>query len=234
MENVIKSIKETQFSSGNKQLFVSHIVSRFATPKKAQEYSVGRATDRREKKCICKALQHISSGSSVLDLPCGNGRFLPLLKELGYNVTAADSSKYMVEKAQQYNKSNKSDAKETSKFHICNVLQTNFKENSFDAVICNRLFHHFSDADIRQQALKELRRICKGPIIVSFFCNIAYDALTFTIKNIVRRKTPNDRIPISPKTFNKDIQKAGLVAKKWLPMRPLISKQWYVVLERSS
>jgi SAM-dependent methyltransferase len=227
---------QTDVSSLGTSSSVQRVISRFGTKHKAQQYAsglVGTATDRREKKCIAKALENVSRGTSVLDLPCGNGRLLPLLKKLGYKVTAADSSVHMVAMARHYmGPLGENCIDETDEFQVANILQTDFENDFFDAVVCNRLFHHFPKAEVRQQALKELRRICKGPIVVSFFCNLAYDALTFFLKNKIGHKQPNDRIPISCNTFAEDAQEAGLVVEKWIPMRPLISRQWYAVLKR--
>jgi len=215
---------------------VQRVISRFGTKHKAQKYAsglVGTATDHREKKCIAKALENVSRGASVLDLPCGNGRLLPLLKKLGYKITATDSSIHMVAMARHYmGPLGENCIDETDEFQVANILQTSFDDDCFDAVVCNRLFHHFPEAEVRQQILKELRRICKGPIVVSFFCNLAFDAVTFFLKNIIQHKQPNDRIPINYKTFAKNAQEAGLVVAKWIPTRPLISRQWYAVLKR--
>src|SRR5688572_3717799 len=56
----------------------------------------GRARHRREERAIRLALRDVPAGSSVLDLPCGTGRMLPVLNAMGYRVTAADASAAMV------------------------------------------------------------------------------------------------------------------------------------------
>ena len=132
-----------------------------------------RRKDRREKQCIAKGLAHTPQGALVLDLPCGTGRMYSLLKDLGYRVVSADSSEYMVEFARQ-----RVECSAVNENHlqdnclVADILQTDFADKQFDAVICNRLFHHFSEPQTRQKALLELKRICTGPIIVSFFSNI--------------------------------------------------------------
>ena len=115
-------------------------------------------------------------------------------------------------------------------FHVADVLKTGFQNKQFDAVLSSRLFHHFSDPNTRQQALRELSRICSGPIVVSFFSTLATDTLKFCYKKYIRQKPIKDRIPISPFTFAKDVHAAGLKITQWRMARPLMSMQWYVIL----
>jgi len=193
----------------------------------------GTATDRREKKCVEKALDlaNIPQGASVLDLPCGAGRLLPLLKKRGYKITGADVSASMVEEARHYAGSGGENClDETDDLVVANIFQTGFNDNRFDAVICHRLFQYFPDSQERRQALKELRRICSGPIIVSFLCNWAVDAIPFYIKKVIFGRKARGCMPISCATFAKDARESGLIVEKWIAMRPLISKRWYVIL----
>jgi SAM-dependent methyltransferase len=122
--------------------------------------------------------------------------------------------------------------RERSVFLVTSIFDTGFKDDVFDAVICNRLFHHFRESQVRRNALKELCRICNGIIVVSFFCNFAVDALMFHLKNAIRRKKPSDRIPIGYRAFARDIDSAGMRIVRSLATRPAISPQWYLVLER--
>jgi ubiquinone/menaquinone biosynthesis C-methylase UbiE len=187
--------------------------------------------DRREKRCIARALAQIPPGALVLDLPCGAGRMYPLLKELGLNVVSADSSEFMVNHArQEIEELPPSHNQQQDRFQVADIFQTGFANNQFDAVVCNRLFHHFPDPQIRQKALRELARICSGPIVVSFFSNVATDAWKYYYKKFIKRKSIRDRIPIFPPRFVNDIHQSGLKVEKWYFTRPLISMQWYVLL----
>ena len=191
--------------------------------------------DRREKQCIARALAQTAPGGLVLDLPCGAGRMYPLLKDLGLNVVSADSSEYMVNHARQaVEELRPSQNQPQDRFLVADIFQTGFADNQFDAVVCNRLFHHFPEPQIRQKALRELARICSGPIVVSFFSNLATDALKFYFKKYIKCKPVRDRIPIFPTSFVKDIHQSGLKIEKWLFTRPLFSMQWYVVLRQLS
>jgi len=211
---------------------------KYNTTQKAERFALsvnGTATDVREKKCINKALAvaNVPAGANVLDLPCGTGRLIPLLKKRGYKVTAADVSEHMLAQAKYYmGQSGENCIDEKDNFQLANILKTDFEGNCFDAVVCHRLFQYFSDSKTRQQVLKELRRICSGPIIVSFLCNVAIDEVWDFILNITRKRNQRGCISISYRTFRKDALESGLIIKKWILMRPLISKRWCAVLEQ--
>jgi SAM-dependent methyltransferase len=208
---------------------------RFGTPEAAEKYAValnGTKAHQRELRCIKLALAGLPAGSKVLDCPCGTGRLIPYLAGLGYHVVAGDSSPHMTEIARK--KAADITSSDRIRFLVTSVFDTGFTADTFDAVICNRLFHHFGEADVRRMALTELRRICTGTIVVSFFCNLAFDALVFHLKCFIKRKMPSDRIPIGYNIFNKDIESAGLRIVRSLAARPGISPQWYLALERAT
>lgn len=219
---------------------VKRAMRQYNTKQKAERFASklpGTATDRREKRCIAKALElaNVAPSSSVLDLPCGAGRLLPLLKKLGYKVSGADVSRVMLEQARLYvGPLGENCLDETDSLQPANIFETGFSDNCFDAVVCNRLLQYFDEADVRRQALKELRRICCGPIVVSFLCNLALDEVTSQVSDRIRGRQPHGCEAISCRTFAKDAREAGLVVKKWIPMRPLISRRWYAVLERQT
>jgi len=183
----------------------------------------GTKTDRREKRCLRKALAFLGllPGSSVLDIPCGAGRMFPLLKQNGYRVTGADISASMIEEAVQADYDN---------LKITDIFETAFFDNQFDLVICHRLFQYFSEAFDRRSALAELHRISKGPIVVSFSCNLALDVLAYKIKRFIGITRTRSCQPIRFGDFTKDAQAVGLEVVRWIAIRPLISRRWYAVM----
>jgi SAM-dependent methyltransferase len=214
------------------QSSAEQIVARFDTPAAALKYSSalnGTPTHRREIRCILQALHGVGPGASLLDLPCGAARLLPELARAGFIVTSADSSPNMIELAWRYAQQCGIDA-QRNRFIVANALQTPFADRQFQAVVCNRLLHHFPDSATRQRALHELARICSGPIVVSFFCSQSLDGAFFHLKDALRGRIATDRIPISRSVFEADVRAAGLEVDRWLPTRPGISKQWYAQL----
>ena len=90
----------------------------------------------------------------------------------------------MVEEAKKYAIEQGLDA--SVSFEVADVLDTGLADGQFDAVICNPLFHHFNQSEIRVAALRELSRISSDRLIISFFCSLSLDALTFHLQNLLR------------------------------------------------
>jgi len=210
-------------------------VDRFDSPEAAAKYArslVGSRTHQREVRCIRRGLADVPRGSTVLDLPCGAGRLLPTLVDLGFRVTEADSSPHMLERARDHAVVHGVDCADVA-FAVANALSTGFDDGAFDAVVCNRLFHHFIEPETRRAALRELQRISAGPMVVSFFCSWGWDGFYFHLRNALRRRKADDRIPIGYRTFAGEVESVGLRVRRVLPTRPGVSKQWYLVLERA-
>jgi SAM-dependent methyltransferase len=208
-------------------------MERFGTPAAAAKYALslgGTAIHRREMRTILSCLKELPRHTRVLDLPCGTGRLLPDLAAAGYRVTEADSSPHMLELARQ---STRGSALQMGdhQFVVASVFATGFADNSFDAVVCNRLLHHFRESAVRVNAIRELARISRGPIVASFFCNWAIDSGVFHVKHMIRGRRAADRIPIWRRVLAEDIRAAGLEPVRWVATRPGVSKQWYVVMK---
>ena len=189
--------------------------------------------ERRERACLLSAMRRVAPGSSVLDLPCGTGRLIPLLVGCGFQVTAADVSPHMVEAAKKNWHSSGGDPDRTDRvrFEVRDVMATGYAERQFDAVFCNRLFHHFNDSQTRVAALCELRRIARGPVVVSFFNSFALDAVRFRLRHFLRGSVPTDRIPIRLETFAADVTAAGLTITATIPVLWGLSPMWYIVAQ---
>ena len=205
----------------------------FDTEQKAKKHTwclVQTATDVREKGCIARALAKIPHGSNVLILPCGTGKKIPLLKELGYIVTAADPSIDMIAMARHYTGPHGKDCIEkTDSFHVVDIYQTKFADNCFDAVIFECIFSDIKKPELRYQVLEELRRICAGPIV---FPLVYETGIIFALKNLIRTQRSKRRVSIDLNAVTAEIRRAGLVIEKWIPLQPFFSKEWYIVLKR--
>ncbi len=208
---------------------------RFSTPQAADKYAGaldGTATHRREMRCILSALNGLPRGAKVLDLPSGTGRLMPELIERGFNLTAADVSPHMIEHTRAFLEQ-RSIHLADERFVVASVFETGLPEGAFDATVCNRLLHHFYEADTRRKALAELRRITRGPIVASFFNSLTFDGGMFHVRDRLRAKRANDRVPIRPGVLEADARAVGLRVERWLSSRPWISKQCYAVLARA-
>lgn len=190
--------------------------------------------NRREIRCIERALERLPAGASVLDIPCGSGRLEPMLTAKGFKVIAADYSEPMLEQARQAYRRHPSflEAENDAdvSFDKQDVLKTSYESNAFDAIVCNRLLHHYPQAELRREVFAELARISRGVIIVSYYSNFALSSLKFHLVNFVRRRTAMDRIPIWFSTFQRDFETVGLRCVATYPVRYGVSPQTYLKL----
>lgn len=205
-----------------------------ATDYVQKKNNLNRSKNKRELACISAALDDVPFGSAVLDLPCGSGRLAPMLLGKGFNITEADYSKPMLEAAERYCIANYAAMSNLGQitFEQQDISNTTFVDKQFSAVICSRLFHHYSTSTLRSQVLKELLRISDGPIVLSFFSNFALSALRFHVTNAIRSRKPNDRIPIWYHYFKKEFTAVGLRCVGYYPVRYGVSPQTYIKLVR--
>ncbi|MEM7194060.1 MAG: class I SAM-dependent methyltransferase [Pseudomonadota bacterium] len=216
----------TQINSAEEAL------KRFSTPAAAEKYQgalVGTRKHHREVACVRKAFSSLPDGSHILDFPCGTGRLSAELAEMGFDISIADSSRHMVDRAISYLRTRNVS---TLSAFVSDVLSPTPPADGFDGVLCNRLFHHFFESETRIAALRQLSTLSSGPILVSYYATGCLDAMTFKVKNAIRRRNPTDRVPIAPSLFEYEIRAAGMQQKQVIHSRPGISMQTYVLLSR--
>jgi SAM-dependent methyltransferase len=112
-----------------------------------------------------KALGVAGNPESVLDLPCGTGRFWTLLAEAPTRrLLAGDSSLDMIETAKAAHP-----AAITGRFHCLHTdaLHIDLPANAVDNIFCMRLMHHVHDPATRIRIYREFGRVAKGTICVS-------------------------------------------------------------------
>jgi len=99
---------------------------------------------------------------TMLDLGCGTGRHLELAKKLGFqnkNTIGADYSSGQLEIVKQKGFQTK----------LTNLENLDFKDSSFDIIICIAAHHHLLKIEEQLKSLQEINRILKpnGQILLS-------------------------------------------------------------------
>lgn len=208
----------------------AELKTKYAGSDAAQRYHAlhrGKGRHRREERCVAAALAELPAGGRVLDLPCGTGRMFPLLTSLGFDVVGADLSTSMLEVARD-DAERPAGSGRVLEIREVDVFDTPFEDGEFDAVLCNRFLHHLEDSERRVAALRELRRVSRGPVVASFFCSQSYDGLRARMKHR-RSEHRSDRHSIRFDAFRRDLAASGLRVVRVHRALSWISQQWYVV-----
>jgi len=97
---------------------------------------------------------NIKDGDRVLDIGCGNGRFLEVLKNKKITYTGIDSSKSFIAQAQEM-------YGDIGSFIHMDALALPFEDSSFDVVVSFGVIHHIPSRKLRKQFLSEAHRVLK-------------------------------------------------------------------------
>lgn len=123
----------------------------------------GRMAHAVEAKALASAAAKYFSGpGTVLDIPCGTGRLLPVLLDAGLRVTGADISEEMLAVARQRFSGNASVF-----FQKIDAENMAFSENAFDYVTSYRLMCHLPP-EVRTRVLSEMIRVCKKTLVINY------------------------------------------------------------------
>ena len=100
---------------------------------------------------VAEFLNSLEKDSYVLDIGCGNGKYLSVNEKLITFGTDRSGNLLSIAKEKNIN----------SQFFIADSLKLPIRSESFDAAISIAVIHHFSNELLRIQALKEIFRIVK-------------------------------------------------------------------------
>jgi ubiquinone/menaquinone biosynthesis C-methylase UbiE len=130
--------------------------------KVASGYDAKREKDEKwviEQKIIEEMLDDLPDEATLLDIPCGTGRFFPYYIRRGFFVTGADKSDSMLEEALKK-------VPENSRIVLgqADVRKLDAPDNACDAAVMCRLTRWLSPNDC-VKALKELQRVATKKII---------------------------------------------------------------------
>lgn len=176
---------------------------------------IKRISNWRERQIMAKALSALAPFDSVLDLPSGAGRFLPILARFDARVMASDLSAQMLKQGMQHDGlyQHRPIRFVTSADRVC--LPT----NAVDVVFCARFIHHLPAQNTRVAVLTELGRIARKGLVVSFF-----DSETFKHRRRVRKQQRKGKISnrhgLTREELIDEARKAGLTLVKMYSLLP--------------
>lgn len=120
-----------------------------------------------EQRMLYKALRIAKFPTSVVDLPCGAGRFWRTLLNAGaLSITGVDRSAGMIQVCQEMTPSTVLPYLTLKQGDATSIP---LPDKSADALICMRLLHHIHDRSLRIQMYKEFKRVARQTVCISFW-----------------------------------------------------------------
>lgn len=183
-----------------------------------------RLSDRRERAIFARFFAAIGRCDSILDLPCGFGRLLELLRAHAARVIEADWSPTMLGlNAKQH-------GARAAGYLRCTALAIPLSDRAVDAVVSVRLSHHFDDAGEREQHLREVLRVARRFAIVTYFSHHSLKNRLRLLRAPFNRKAPKHTL----RTTRVDAiaRESGFRRRDAVPLSRLTSGHVFALLAR--
>jgi ubiquinone/menaquinone biosynthesis C-methylase UbiE len=192
--------------------------ARYYFEKHEQEFA-RRLSNWRDHQVCRKALEAAGNPKSVLDAPCGTGRFWDLLAEdPERKLFASDFSQDMINAGLKFRPpeiANRFETFQGSAFDL--PVDDNFVESVF----CIRLIHHVGESADRVKLLKELARVASDTVIISLWVDGNYKSWKRAQHEAKRKERRfQNRFVVPRALFEQEIHEAGLKVEASLDFIP--------------
>ncbi len=152
-----------------------------------------KLSDKRERALLAGYFQAIGPVESILDLPCGHGRLSGFLQQRCKRLIEADWSFTMVSLNRDDNGTG------AHGYMRCSALEIPLPDQSVDVVLSFRLSHHLETQELRERHLRELFRVARKAVIVTWFSASSLKNRLRQIRTALAGKKPknvlrNDRV----------------------------------------
>ena len=167
-----------------------------------------RLSNWREQQMAAHALTLAGNPAVILDLPCGTGRFWPLLaRTTRHTILAADNSDAMLAVAREVTPP---PLLERIALFQSSAFDIQLEDNSVDLVFCMRLLHHITRAADRLAILKEFHRVTRNTVALSLWVDGNYKAWRRRKLEARRsRKTYQNRVVLERGQIEPEFERAG-------------------------
>ncbi len=209
-----------------------HVVDRYKSYEGAASFNTKydrewhkRVCTQREYKVIQKCFGITGAVDSILDLPSGAGRLFKAYQPFGKRFYAMDISHEMLKFARQ----NLAEWKPS--MSVGSAFTMPLKDGSVDVAFSARLFHHVPDRDERHRYIRELCRVSRKYVVMTFFH-------TWSLKNILRMiRRPFNRkkqkVTMTTDELRELARTVGWEVVTTIPLSRIASGHHYAVLRRS-
>lgn len=200
---------------------------RFSTPERQKR-------NARKWAAIRKALSQAEGVRTILDLPCGTGRFTGALARDGHEVIGSDISLEMLQKAASVRQAPRDDGSQPviRGYVQANAEKLPLRDDALDCVVSIRFMMHVDPAT-RVRMLREFRRVSRRWVVVDYRHKYTFRyVLTHTFGKLGLGRSPLSRV--STAELHGEFRDAGLAIRDIVRVStPLFSDKWIVLAERA-
>jgi ubiquinone/menaquinone biosynthesis C-methylase UbiE len=178
---------------------------------------------------IERGLSYTKKVRTVLDVPCGTGRFTARLAEKGYTVLGSDISYEMIEKASEAS----TDTDGVFGFVQADVERLPLRGRSADCIVCIRFMLHVRRS-ARIRILTEFRRVSRRWVIVDYRHQHTFRYQIYRFRRFMGfepKRLPNR---VARSDMEQEFRSAGLSVRKVIPVTRIFSDKWIVLAEAPS
>src|SRR6185295_11094360 len=175
---------------------------------------------------IRKALALTSGVKTIVDLPCGTGRFTGHLARAGYEVVGSDISAEMMQQAAKLPSVQHANIKG---YVRADAEKMPFGTKSTDCVMSIRFLFHV-DPDTRRRMLREFGRVSRRWVIADYRHKYSFRYGVWKLSRMLGlTKRPFERVSV--KSMTSEFEDAGLRVVKIVAVRRWLSDKWVVLAE---
>jgi ubiquinone/menaquinone biosynthesis C-methylase UbiE len=183
--------------------------------------------DRREQRAVRKIFLGLPECQTVLDVPCGAGRFVKTLAQGGRTVIELDVAFEILLHALERARNARARAVTVGG----DASRLPLRTEAVDCVFCNRLLHHIHSSHERTAILREFHRVCRRWLVISFFNYKGLAGIRRLLKQLKGRTPPYQNQP-TMEEFNHELSASGFRVKAMVSTGPFWVSQKYFVLEK--
>lgn len=181
--------------------------------------AAGARRNRRKGRALLAGLELLARATgarvrSVLDVPCGTGRFTGLLRERGYAYGGADRASEMLAVAARRFPG--------ARYAAADLGRLPFPDGAFDAAVCIRFLHLVREPEQRRCFLAELARVSRVGVVLDYRHNRTLRVWGRRLRHRLGR-LPRAPANPSPAAIRAEVAAAGLqwqggIAVHWAPL----------------
>lgn len=176
----------------------------------------GQLKNRQTHATLAKALSFLPSRSTIIDIPCGTGRFGEFVSGLGHHWIGADISAEMMACSQE-----KLEGNAGVLGHLrCDAERLPLRDKSVDCVLSIRFLPHLP-SEIKHDVLKEMGRVSRRWLIIDHTYRNPYKAFWRDLGSKVGVGSEKKRPPME--VLFREIERAGLRIDRIFPVSRLFS-----------